>query len=1047
MSKHSDYQRKWLKEAIRAGHIICIPFETFDQAEIIARGAFGEVSRAYWKSAEKTVALKSLYNNPVIGSEGSFEEFVRELQLIRSVDFHDNVIRFYGVSEDLTTQRYFMVLQYANGGNLRDFLSKNHSLLNWETRINMASQIASGLKCIHERNIVHRDLHSKNILVHDGKMMITDFGLSKSLDNNENSVVGGMVGYIEPQCFINSTYKRDKASDIYSLGVLLWEISSGRPPFNNMAILDIARDVVQGKREAPIKDSPPAYVAIYQMAWDIDPRKRPTINKVREDLEKLQSNGDADNLSLDTLSIHSQANFGVPNSNEQKQSTIPFGITESMNPNKKTSLRDSYIQSNNNNMGQLMSPPNSNEIKQNVTSNSVTDSYKKNPILENLPFGVVSSMNPNISNSANTLRNYLPTNNTAPIPNLNSQNKTTLSFNIANSQNNSQNNSIPIPQLQVSQQNYLNMPTANPTGQRQNFPQANNQSSPNQFSTQNQSGFQRHNTISYDPRTNQPQSNQFPQNFAVMTNTYNSNLQGFPRPQPQQQPPPPPQQQPYQQQQQQQRPPPPQQQPYQQQQQQQQQRPPPPQQQPYQQQQQQQRPPPPQQQPYQQQQQQQRPPPPPYQQQQQQQPPPPPQQQPYQQRPPSQQQPYRQQQPLPQQRPYQQQPYQQQPPQQQPYQQQPPPAQPQLYYQQQPPQPQQPYQYPQPSTSQYHQYQQLQNQPRSDTLPGQTQPHCPPPAPINVHPSQNPYKCTCADILTKYVEEYQNTRDFIEPDGCHAGYHAGMGDVVGLRWHLYHDRRVDGNYNFSDMSDKLVLITAKFCGRKNLNVMFQCLKEYGASFEVTTKKKGRTAFHLLFFNLELNNKITYNKEKLKRYHKVLFQAIKFLKEMRCNINAKDEDGRTVLSYFLGEKFLHDERSPIIEALLDNEADPNIPVTVNDWGEFDANTALLQAVRNKWSTSILEKIVKHGVNVKAINKEGMNALAIATQAKDTFTMTWMLENIRIISEHDSIKIAKKFAGNFTTKEYQLLNKKRHKNLSNDLSSYSSTSSANSSNNEK
>src|SRR3954447_9484470 len=118
-------------------------------------------------------------------------------------------------------------------------------------------------------------------------MMITDFGLSKSLDNNEHSVVGGMVGYIEPQCFIDSTYKRDKASDIYSLGVLLWEISSGRPPFNNMTILDIAREVVQGKREAPINDSPPAYVKIYQMAWDVNPMNRPTINTIREELERI----------------------------------------------------------------------------------------------------------------------------------------------------------------------------------------------------------------------------------------------------------------------------------------------------------------------------------------------------------------------------------------------------------------------------------------------------------------------------------------------------------------------------------------------------------------------------------------------------------------------------------------------------------------------------------------------------------------------------------------------------------------------------------------
>ena len=74
-----DYQRKWLQAAFAGGHIIHIPFATFDQATVVARGAFGEVSRAYWKSAEKVVALKSLYNNPVMGAEGSFEEFVREV--------------------------------------------------------------------------------------------------------------------------------------------------------------------------------------------------------------------------------------------------------------------------------------------------------------------------------------------------------------------------------------------------------------------------------------------------------------------------------------------------------------------------------------------------------------------------------------------------------------------------------------------------------------------------------------------------------------------------------------------------------------------------------------------------------------------------------------------------------------------------------------------------------------------------------------------------------------------------------------------------------
>ena len=69
--------------------------------------------------------------------------------------------------------------------------------------------------------------------------------------------------------------------------------------------------------------------------------------------------------------------------------------------------------------------------------------------------------------------------------------------------------------------------------------------------------------------------------------------------------------------------------------------------------------------------------------------------------------------------------------------------------------------------------------------------------------------------MAKYIEEYQNTLGYVESDNCHAGYHAGMGDIMGLRWHLYHDRGVDGTYNFSNMTDKLLLIIAKFLYSSN----------------------------------------------------------------------------------------------------------------------------------------------------------------------------------------------------------------------------------------
>ncbi|PKY49207.1 kinase-like protein, partial [Rhizophagus irregularis] len=183
-----------------------------------------------------------------------------------------------------------LVLEYANGGNLRNYLKKNFVSLKWNNKVKMALDIASGLKFLHLREIIHRDLHPKNILVNNGKLLIADFGLSKKLEEvMTNSIANrmGMIEYIEPKCFknIDIGYKKDKKSDIYSLGVLLWEISSGRPPFSNCSqdvrkIID--RYIRDGHREKPIEGTLPTYQQLYQKCWDDKPESRPDIEEVYE---------------------------------------------------------------------------------------------------------------------------------------------------------------------------------------------------------------------------------------------------------------------------------------------------------------------------------------------------------------------------------------------------------------------------------------------------------------------------------------------------------------------------------------------------------------------------------------------------------------------------------------------------------------------------------------------------------------------------------------------------------------------------------------------
>ncbi|CAB4394501.1 unnamed protein product [Rhizophagus irregularis] len=293
---------KWIIEKIKSEDINYFDYKEFSDNVEIGRGGFGIVYKANWnKRGMKDAALKSMLNNnnnsPL--NKEKFEEFIKELRLIRSLHYHDNINRFRGVTQDLSGN-YMMVLQYANEGTLRDYLGNKERFdsLSWERKIQMALDITKGLQCLHDKQIIHRDLHSKNILVNDGKLMIADLGLSKQLTVQSNSEANGVIGmteYIDPWCFKNNHNSRDKRSDIYSLGILLWEITSGHPPYKEIAENFILYKVSKGYREKPIKNTPSDYKKLYKKCWKDNPNRRPKINEVYSILNGLSSNHDSIN--------------------------------------------------------------------------------------------------------------------------------------------------------------------------------------------------------------------------------------------------------------------------------------------------------------------------------------------------------------------------------------------------------------------------------------------------------------------------------------------------------------------------------------------------------------------------------------------------------------------------------------------------------------------------------------------------------------------------------------------------------------------------------
>ncbi|KAF0521653.1 kinase-like protein [Gigaspora margarita] len=238
-----NVQEEWLEKAIFERHINSINYNKFTDPIVIGEGGFGKVFKYEWKDCELTVALKCLKVDTSI-DEKIIKDFIDELKLLRSVCYHPNIITFYGVTKE-----------YANEGTLREYLKTNFTRLQWTDKLSIAKEIAHGLLFLHENNIIHRDLHSKNILIHEGKPKITDFGLSKQInETSKTSTAFGMPAFIEPQCLIKKGYKRDKRSDIYSFGVILWEISSGRPPFQTFeSKMELMFHIYQGEREDPIE--------------------------------------------------------------------------------------------------------------------------------------------------------------------------------------------------------------------------------------------------------------------------------------------------------------------------------------------------------------------------------------------------------------------------------------------------------------------------------------------------------------------------------------------------------------------------------------------------------------------------------------------------------------------------------------------------------------------------------------------------------------------------------------------------------------------------
>ncbi|EXX67155.1 Ypk2p [Rhizophagus irregularis DAOM 197198w] len=163
------------------------------------------------------------------------------------------IVRVYGITQDPEAKNYMMVLSYAENGSLRNDLDRNYYELTWEAKLKYLLHITLGLQSIHENELIHRDLHIGNILSFGNKsfenqVMVTGMGLCKPaiLENTKNSIYG-VLPYVAPEVLRGQNYT--KAADIYSFGIIMYEVISGLPPYHDVSHdKNLAIKICQGLR-------------------------------------------------------------------------------------------------------------------------------------------------------------------------------------------------------------------------------------------------------------------------------------------------------------------------------------------------------------------------------------------------------------------------------------------------------------------------------------------------------------------------------------------------------------------------------------------------------------------------------------------------------------------------------------------------------------------------------------------------------------------------------------------------------------------------------
>lgn len=249
-----------------------------------AQGAFGKLYKGTYNGEDVAIKLLERPENDLERAQLMEQQFQQEVKMLATLK-HPNIVRFIGGCRKPMV--WCIVTEYAKGGSVRQFLNKRQNRsVPLKLAVKQALDVARGMEYVHELNLIHRDLKSDNLLISsDRSIKIADFGVARIEVQTEGMTPEtGTYRWMAPEMIQHRPYTQKV--DVYSFGIVLWELITGMLPFQNMTAVQAAFAVVnRGVRPNIPATCLPVLGEIMTRCWDPNPDVRPPFTDVVKMLE------------------------------------------------------------------------------------------------------------------------------------------------------------------------------------------------------------------------------------------------------------------------------------------------------------------------------------------------------------------------------------------------------------------------------------------------------------------------------------------------------------------------------------------------------------------------------------------------------------------------------------------------------------------------------------------------------------------------------------------------------------------------------------------